>query len=240
MEVDGWVHETRFGVWFQGTGWWYRFVLADALRELTRLVGPYDRFDRILDVGCGTGRSLPLLEAYFYPEKLLGIDIDPRLVADSAKAAQRCACRVEVRVGDATRLDLPDGSMDMVLCHQTMHHLARQEAAVEEFFRVLAPGGVLLFAESCRSFVYSLWVRALFRHPMEVQKTSDEYQALLRGAGFVFAPENVSTPYPAWARPSLGLFELLGRPVPETRRFPVLNVAAFRPAVEIRTPNRSA
>lgn len=229
MEGDGWVHETRFGLWFQGTNWWYRFVLADAIRELARLIGPYDRFARILDVGCGTGRSLPLLEAYFYPEELLGIDIDPNLVAGSATATRRCACDAHVRVGDATRLDLPDGSMDMVFCHQTMHHLPRQEAAVAEFFRVLTPGGVLLFAESCRSFVYSLWVRTLFRHPMEVQKTSDEYQALLHGADFVFAPENVSTPYPAWARPGLGLLELLGRPVSETHRSPVLNVAARRP-----------
>ena len=229
MEGDGWVHESRFGVWFQGTGWWYRFVLADALRELVRLLGPYGRFARILDVGCGMGRALPLLEAYFHPEELLGIDIDPILVEGSADATRRFACDVHVRVGDATRLDLPDGSMDMVFCHQTMHHLSRQEAAVEEFFRVLAPGGVLLFSESCRSFIYSLWVRTLFRHPMEVQKTSDEYQALLSGAGFVFAPENVATPYPSWARSDLGLYELLGRPVPKTHRSPLLNVAAFRP-----------
>lgn len=229
MAGDGWVHETRFGVWFQGTAWWYRFVLADALKDLVRLLGPHDRFTRILDIGCGIGSALPLLETHFGPQELLGMDIDPNLVAASAKVTRRCACDVDIRVGDATTLDLPDNSVDMVFCHQTMHHLSRQEAAAEEFYRVLAPGGVLLFSESCRAFIYSLWVRALFRHPMEVQKTSDEYQALLRGAGFLFAPENVSTPYPGWARPDLGLYELLGRPVPETHRSPLLNIAAFRP-----------
>lgn len=225
-----WVHETRFGLWLQGSFWWHQYVLADALRGLSDLLGPYDRFDRILDIGCGTGHALPLLEAYFYPKHLVGIDIDPALVTLSEKAVVPCACEVEVKVGDATKIDLPDGSMDMIFCHQTMHHLSRQEDAVSEFFRVLAPGGVLLLSESCRSFIFSLWVRALFRHPMDAQKTSDEYQHMLQAAGFTFTPENVSTPYPGWTRPDFGLRELLGRPANQGQRSPLLNLAAFRPS----------
>jgi ubiquinone/menaquinone biosynthesis C-methylase UbiE len=62
-----------------------------------------------------------------------------------------------------------------VFCHQTFHHIVEQEAAMAEFFRVLKPGRVLLFAESTRRYIHSLPIRLLFRHPMEVQKTAEEY-----------------------------------------------------------------
>ena len=180
-------------------------------------------------MGCGAGLAFPLLEERFRPVVISGLDIDAPLVERARVAAGRCSCRVEARVGDATKLELPDASLDMVFCHQTLHHLSDQEGALHEFRRVLKPGCVLLLAESCRRFTQSLPVRLLFRHPMEMQNSAAKYLELLRSAGFVFEPSNVATPYPFWSRPDFGLGELLGRPVRTPREPTLLHVAAFRP-----------
>jgi SAM-dependent methyltransferase len=212
------VPETRFGVWFQGTTVWFRHVLLESLAELERLLArPDARFARILDVGCGRGRAFRTLADRFRPGVIVGIDVDPGAIERAAQAAAGCPCRVEPRVADVTKLELPDASIDLAFCHQTLHHVRDQTSALAELHRVLAPGGVLLLAESCRPFIDSPLVRLLFRHPMEVQRSADEYLALLRSAGFGFRRDQVSTPDPRWARRDLGLGALLGlraRPAP--------------------------
>lgn len=184
---------------------------------------------RILDAGCGPGVSLPLLDRCFHPERIIGLDVDPQEVARSRRQAGRCTCRVDVRVGDVTRLDLADGAVDMVLCHQTLHHVVQQEVVLREFHRVLAPGGVLLLAESCRAFILSAPVRLLFRHPNEVQKTAAEYQQLVRAAGFTFGPGHVATSVPFWTLADWGFARRLGwrpRSAPEPTQ---LVMVAFKP-----------
>jgi SAM-dependent methyltransferase len=205
------VPETRFGTWFQGTRVWSRYVLGHALTELVGLLArPGVRFARVLDVGCGGGLAFRALDGLFHPEVIIGVDADPGLVGHAERAASGCACRVELHVGDVTKLGLPDASIDLALCHQTLHHVSDQVGALAELHRVIRPGGVLLLAESCRSFIASPWVRLLFRHPMEVQRSAGEYQVLLRSAGFEFEADRVSTPDPWWARRDLGLRARLG------------------------------
>ena len=226
---ERWVRETRLGTWFLETDIWLRYVLAVAVADLERLLGPRSGpFPAILDVGCGHGKALPILEAKFGPRVLVGVDVDPALIARAGREAVRCRCRVELKVGSATRLDAADGSFDMVFCHQTVHHLADPERGIRDLHRVLKPGGVLLLSESCRPFTLSWPVRLLFRHPAEAQRSAEGYLGLLRAAGFAFGREDVSLPYPWWSRPDLGLREWLGRPVPADRQETVLNVVASR------------
>jgi SAM-dependent methyltransferase len=213
VESNSWVRETRFGVWFQSTRIWIDYVLRPAVEGLERLIA--DRraaFPTILDVGCGEGRAFPLLEHHFRPETLFGVDIDPHLVERARSAGRHSTCRTEVAKGDVGKLEFADASLDMVFCHQTLHHVCDQSRALSEFHRVLKPGGVLLIAESCRPFIRSPWVRFLFRHPTDVQRSADGYLELLRASGFCFGGASVSTPDPFWSRPDFGLREWLGRP----------------------------
>jgi SAM-dependent methyltransferase len=228
-EPTEWVRETRVGTWFLGTDMWRRHVLPGTMADLESLIGKGPGLGRVLDIGCGQGFAFPLLDRHFRPDYLLGIDIDHGLVQRGKPLVDLCRCKADIRVGDATRLDLPDGSIDTVFCHQSFHHLAEQEAAAREFYRVLVPGGQLLFTESCRSFIYSWWVRLFFRHPMEAQKSADEYADLLRQTGFEFAAEDILTPYPPWARPDFGIREVLGWPVKEAHSKPLVCIAARRP-----------
>lgn len=226
-----WVPETRFGTWFQGTTVWFRYVLLEALAELERLLGREgERFARVLDVGCGQGRAFLALEERFRPDVLVGVDVDPRMIDAAAWAAARCSCRVELRVGDATGLELPDSCVDLAFCHQTLHHLEDQARALGELRRVLEPGGVLLLAESCRPFIESRRVRLLFRHPMQVQRSADEFLELLRAGGFELGSDRISTPEPWWSQRDFGLgARLRRRPVPAPSDPTQLRVAATRP-----------
>ncbi len=206
-----WVPETRFGQWFIGTRVWERYVVEESMRQFVRLLAGRGRKpERVLDAGCGPGVSLPLLDRYFKPGVIVALDIDPGEIERSRAQAGRCACPVELCRGDVAKLDFPDESFDLILCHQTLHHVVKQAEVLREFRRVLAPGGALLIAESCREFIMSGPVRALFRHPNEVQKTADEYQRLLREAGFSFTAAEVETSRPFWSLADWGLRERWG------------------------------
>lgn len=129
-------------------------------------------------------------------------------------------------------MTLEDDSVDLLFCHQTFHHLIEQEEAIQEFFRVLKPGGVLLFAESTKRYIHSWMIRLLFRHPMEVQKTAGEYLALVRSAGFQVAPQSISYPYLWWSREDLGLMERVLRIKPNAvREETLINLVAVKPVV---------
>jgi len=225
-----WVRETRFGEWFLNTDTWVNRVLKIALDDLESLLTPkLEQYPTILDVGIGHGHSLLMLDQRFRPQKLIGMDINPEVAKQADDKVTACDCEVQVLVNNATAMELADQSVDMVFCHQTLHHIADQASAVREFYRVLKPGGVLLMAESCRKFIHSLPVRVLFRHPMHAQKTDSEYLQLLADNGFETGPENISRPYTWWSRADLGLLELLGKRVSEDREETQINVVAYRP-----------
>ena len=225
------VPETRLGFWFLGTEIWESRVIRVALDDLERLIPPGRRPYRpvVLDAGCGQGKSFRPLVERFAPERIIGVDFEPQCIA-----AARALCGempIEIRQGDLAALDLPHESVDLVFCHQTFHHLPLQEKALAEFHRVLKPGGLLLFAESTRAYIESWVIRLLFRHPMEVQRSAEEYEAMIRTQGFEFGPENVSYPYLWWSRADLGAREFWGFGVPPRgrREETLVNLVAGKP-----------
>ena len=225
------VPETRFGKWFLRTETWTVHVLERAIADLQRLMlQPRPHYPVVVDVGCGSGRALAKLARRFSPGRLIGIDIDPEMLAVSRETAGRAGVKVELMLGSSARLQLPDASADLLFCHQTFHHLVEQETALREFLRVLKPGGVLLFAESTRRYIESPLIRLLFRHPMEVQRSAAEYLSMVRAAGFVVAPESISYPYLWWSRLDLGLMErFFGMAPSPNREETLLNLVAVKP-----------
>ncbi|WP_130620034.1 class I SAM-dependent methyltransferase [Dyella amyloliquefaciens] len=228
------VPETRIGFRFLRTHTWQHHVLRVAIKDLKRMIGePPAPVASLLDVGCGQGRSFRLLRDAFQPARLIGLDADPHSIELSRAEAAREDIPVELIAGDCARIALPDHSVDMVFCHQTFHHLVEQERALDEFWRVLKPGGLLLFAESTKAYIDTWVIRWFFRHPMHVQKSADEYVAMLRDRGFRFEAERVSLPYLWWSRSSdFGLLERWGLrapPPPGIREETLVNVVALKP-----------
>ena len=233
--LPDYIPETAFGDWFLQTRTWDVHVLEVALRDLARLdPSPRGHYPVVIDIGCGWGGSLRKLNERFRPERLVGFDIAPKMVEAATREAAQLRVAgggtAEVVQADSAALPLADASVDLLFCHQTFHHLVDQDRAIAEFFRVLKPGGKLLFAESTRRYIHSWIIRLLFRHPMEMQKTAPEYLALVRAAGFIVPDAQVSYPFLWWSREDLGLMEraLRVKP-PAVREETLINLVATRP-----------
>jgi ubiquinone/menaquinone biosynthesis C-methylase UbiE len=169
-----------------------------------------------------------MLKILFRATRLIGIDFEEESLALAAKRAESDRVSVEFLRNDCCAIDLPDGVADIVFCNQTFHHLVQQEKALSEFRRILSPGGLLLFSESTKAYIHSWVIRLLFAHPMEVQRTADEYVTMIRDHGFELEATNVSFPYPWWSRPDFGILEALGiapKPFGE-REETVVNIVA--------------
>lgn len=212
------VPETGFGRWFLRTDIWAQYVLSPAIDQLEKLMPQRPAANGVIvDLGCGSGRALTMLAQRYAPQRLIGIDIDAGMLAIAARRAARDGVHAEFLQGAISQLALPDGSVDMVFCHQTFHHLVEQEEALREIRRVLKPGGMLLFAESTRRYIHSLPIRLLFRHPMHLQRSANEYLALVRAAGFTVPDSQVSRPYSWWSRSDIGIGQYIFRIMPRPR-----------------------
>ncbi len=224
-----WVKESRFGNWFQSTNIWSRFVMGEALERLIPMIKtPLPTHPSILDAGCGQGIAFGKLCQAFTPQLIVGTDIDEKLIARARIVAENTECRVDTFPGNVMNLQIESSSFDIVFCHQSLHHVNDQESTLAEFRRVLRPDGILMLAESCRSFTLSPIIKTLFRHPEENQRSADEFLDLLNNAGFTTEKDCVSTPDIWWARPGMGLLQLLG--MPRTDRPAPLLLAIARPA----------
>jgi ubiquinone/menaquinone biosynthesis C-methylase UbiE len=89
---------------------------------------------RVLDIACGTGKVLEILESYRMSE-LYGCDISPYLIG---KAAHRGIRKNRVVVCDATRLPYKDNSYDYSYSIGSLEHFTERgiETAVSECYRV--------------------------------------------------------------------------------------------------------
>jgi len=98
---------------------------------------------RILEVGVGTGISLPL---YARSNTLVGIDIsEPMLRKAQERVAEYGLGNVEaLALMDAERLSFPDASFDVVVAQYVITTVPDPEAALDEFARVLKPGGEIV------------------------------------------------------------------------------------------------
>ncbi|AUF94464.1 SAM-dependent methyltransferase [Pseudomonas sp. 02C 26] len=231
------VEETRFGFWFLRSHTWQHHVLRVAIDDLRQLFdSPLPVAPVLLDAGCGQGKSFKHLQRVFAPGRLIGIDADPHSLQLSDAEAARQGLTVELLGSDCAQLQLADASVDIVFCHQTFHHLVEQEQALAEFWRVLKPGGYLLFAESTEAYIDTWVIRWLFRHPMHVQKSAEGYLQMLREQGFAFTARNVSYPYLWWSRAKdFGLLErlrLCKPPAQGQREETLVNVVARKPLVQ--------
>jgi phosphatidylethanolamine/phosphatidyl-N-methylethanolamine N-methyltransferase len=98
---------------------------------------------RILEVGVGTGISLPF---YAAGNRVVGLDIsEPMLRKAQARVAAHGLTHVDrLAVMDASRLAFADGAFDVVVGQYLITAVPDAEATLDEFVRVLRPGGEIV------------------------------------------------------------------------------------------------
>ena len=98
---------------------------------------------RVLDVGVGTGICLP---HYAPTTRVVGIDLsEPMLRKARKRVAEQGLQHVErLEVMDAERLAFPEASFDVVVAQYVVNTVPHPEVALDEFARVLKPGGEIV------------------------------------------------------------------------------------------------
>jgi len=99
--------------------------------------------DTLLDLACGRG-GIGLELAARTGCRLIGVDFSVEAVQQARDTAQRLNRSGEFHVGDLTATGLDAGSVDAVLCVDSIQFADPPEAAYREMRRVLAPGGRVL------------------------------------------------------------------------------------------------
>lgn len=122
---------------------------------------------RILEVGVGTGLSLP---DYARAHRLVGVDIsEPMLRKAQERVADHGLANVDaLAVMDAEQLGFADGYFDVVVAQYVITAVPNPEATLDEFARVTKPGGEIVLvnhigAETGLRRAFEAWFAPLAR-----------------------------------------------------------------------------
>lgn len=110
---------------------------AGPRRRAVELLAPQPG-DRVLIVGCGTGADLPYLPREV---TVTAVDVTPDMVARTRRRAAALGLSVDARVMDASALEFPDASFDLVMLHLIVAVVPDPRGCITEAARVLRPGG---------------------------------------------------------------------------------------------------
>ncbi len=131
---------------FEDSYWWHRGRNRIVATQLEKLLGEKRGAD-ILNVGCGTGGSVRMLERH---GSVWNVD-----VAEPAVHACRSRGIRNVMKVNSLRLPFPDESFDLVAALDVLEHIEEDGAALREWQRVLRPGGKVLITAPAYQWLWS-------------------------------------------------------------------------------------
>lgn len=124
----------------------YDFTFAAAMgpgRKLAAAMASRRNGGLVLDVGVGTGLELPMFER---ATRIVGVDLSEPMLRRAARRVDAAALRnvAGLLVMDACRLAFADATFDAVVAPYVLTVLPNPEASLDEWARVLKPGGEIL------------------------------------------------------------------------------------------------
>lgn len=120
---------------------------------------------KVLDIGSGTGFLSLMLADMGY--QVVGIDLSEKMIARASAKAKERGLEIDFRLGDAENLSFEDNSFDAVVNRAVLWTLPHPDTAVQEWKRVLRPGGRLCFflheprdgrGDAVQRQILNLWV----------------------------------------------------------------------------------
>jgi ubiquinone/menaquinone biosynthesis C-methylase UbiE len=142
------------------------------------------RSRRIADIACGTGILSDRIERELHPDEIYGVDMSDGMLA---KARAR-SDRVQWLRGPAEQLPFDDGTLDAIVTTSAFHFFD-QPAALREFHRVLASGGLVAVAAlSARQQL--LQAPSANRWKPQHNASPTEMRTLFESAGFAVSDQH--------------------------------------------------
>ncbi len=171
--------------------WGDGFLSPGGAAELARLLeGCHIAGCSVLDIGCGLGAIDALLVTEYGAGSVIGIDIDPALIASMKTRIERAGLsdRIQARSVEGGALPFPEDSFDVVFSKDAIVQIPNKAAMFAEVRRVLRPGGRFIASDWLRggSGPYSPEMLEFFRLEGITYNmaTLAESAARLRDAGF--------------------------------------------------------
>ncbi len=162
---------------------------------------------KILDLGCGNGRLIKVLENSNKKFSYIGVDFSANLIMQ----AKQIFPEYEFQVKDMREAEFPDNSFDLIAIVAAFHHLPtarHREEVMANVYRWLKPSGLLfmtnwnLFQKRYFPHIYNKllskrawndffipWNHGNFRYYHSF--TQKELEKLLKKTGFVLEPKGV-------------------------------------------------
>jgi ubiquinone/menaquinone biosynthesis C-methylase UbiE len=146
---------------------------------------------KIADIACGTGILSDRIQRELQPDEIYGVDMSEGMLGQARVRSDW----VQWMRGPAEQLPFDDGALDAVVTTSAFHFFD-QPAALREFHRVLAPGGlVAVSALSTRQ--PRLQSSADSRWKPQHNTSAPEMRTLFEDAGFVIT-DQYRIPRPVW------------------------------------------
>ena len=162
----------------------------------------------VLEIGCGQGVGTRIIYDLFEPRRYVGIDLDPRMVRRARRKAGSLATATFM-VGDASMLECPEATFDLVVDFGIVHHVPNWQDALQEVHRILRVGGEFLFEElSLDTFERGVGIpfRKMLDHPYDQMFRKEQFVGKLESLGFA-VESHESSPlsfYHFWGRARKG------------------------------------
>ncbi|MGD9556621.1 MAG: bifunctional demethylmenaquinone methyltransferase/2-methoxy-6-polyprenyl-1,4-benzoquinol methylase UbiE [Mangrovibacterium sp.] len=146
--------------------------------------------ERVLDVASGTG-DFAIETAKISPSEIIGFDLSEQMIRVGAEKVKRLGLDRLIRFekGDSEQMPFPSGSFDAITVAFGVRNFENLEKGLQEFHRVLKPGGVAMILEFSRprAFPFKQLYLFYFRHILPfiggmVSKDSSAY---------IYLPESV-------------------------------------------------
>jgi SAM-dependent methyltransferase len=120
----------------------------------------------VADIACGQGRYSPLIKEAFPTCQIIGIDISPVALELAMNRFPGNHCIAAA----CESLPLADDAVDMVFSIETLEHVLDARATIQEWSRVLKPGGRILFTTPCANRFSLEWFMMYFTGGLQATK----------------------------------------------------------------------
>ena len=171
-----------------------RRVLAPLKASLSESANLNSKETKVLDVACGTGRTLRNIRGMLPKVSLHGTDLSPAYLRKANELlSQRAGELPQLIQANAESLPYSDDYFDGITCVFTFHELPPQarQNVINEAFRVLKPGGVFVICDSIQAKENPELTPmmenfpAMFHEPYYKHYIHDDLEIRLTEAGFV-------------------------------------------------------
>lgn len=174
------------GTLFESKNPFLRFVEKIRLKKMIR-VSRLNKNDIILDLGCGEGFLISLLPQI---NRIVGIDIS-QIALKKAKKILNNKPNIQLKWGDAQKLNIPNESFDKIFCSETLEHLPNPRKAMKEIHRLLKKDGLAIISvpdEKRIQFIMRMIKFFFLDKLLHAARKQKEYEWHLHGAdkNFIF------------------------------------------------------